>query len=182
MTSMVFNFLLWDCNEWIMFKKILSCFSCQKWGCDLYTHATYTRINTVIWVSVKVRFCLGNRLRFTLLRVVLKVMVMKIIIDWYIFILYVQGSYDGTLRTNRWTVFQVFKLTIDFLKHINLLLVGSYQAEIIIIKHLIQERKNMIRVGVELDHAIRVVTKRLLLSSRLHCQQRLNFWWNKACQ
>ena len=29
-------------------KKILSCFSCQKWGCDLYTHATYSRINTVI--------------------------------------------------------------------------------------------------------------------------------------
>ena len=32
-------------------KKILSCFSCQKWGCDLYTHATYTRINTVLQVD-----------------------------------------------------------------------------------------------------------------------------------
>ena len=51
MTSMVFNFLLWDCNEWIMFWKILSCFSCQKWGCDLYPHVTYTRINTVITLT-----------------------------------------------------------------------------------------------------------------------------------
>ena len=30
-----------------MFKKILSCFSCQIRGCALYTHATYTRINAI---------------------------------------------------------------------------------------------------------------------------------------
>ena len=37
MTVMVFNFLLCDCNEG-MFKNILSCFSCQMWGCDLYSN------------------------------------------------------------------------------------------------------------------------------------------------
>ena len=42
MTEMVFNFLLWECNEWIMFKKICPVFHVKNGG------ATYTRINTVI--------------------------------------------------------------------------------------------------------------------------------------
>ena len=35
-------------------KKILSYFSYQKWGCDLYMHATYTRINTVCFTFLEI--------------------------------------------------------------------------------------------------------------------------------
>ena len=47
-----------------------------------------------------------------------------------------------------WSCFRVFRLNFasDFF---NLLLVTSHQAEIIVVKHLIQGRKNEVWVGVE---------------------------------
>ena len=52
------------------------------------------------------------------------------------------------LPTLKLTVFQVFPLTFNFF-HVNFLIVRVTQAEIIIVKRLIQDRSNVTRVRVE---------------------------------
>ena len=42
MTLLVFNFLLWDCNEWITFKKFCPVFQVKNGG------ATYTRMRLIL--------------------------------------------------------------------------------------------------------------------------------------
>ena len=78
----------------------------------------------------------------------------KRLIDWCIFILLSRES-DGALCFGRirtrlgvdhFTSFPVDVLTSS---HVNLLLVQSHQAEIIIVKRLIQGRNNVTRVRVE---------------------------------
>ena len=76
-------------------------------------------------------------------------------IDWCIFILPSRES-DGALCFGRIRTrlgFDHFpSFTVDVLtsSHVNLLLVRSHQAEIIILKRLIQGRNNVTRVRVEL--------------------------------
>ena len=53
---------------------------------------------------------------------------------------------------------------------LNLLLVQSHQAEIFIVKHLIQGRNNVTRCGLKPDHSIRVVVKTTPLPSRPRCR------------
>ena len=53
---------------------------------------------------------------------------------------------------------------------LNLLLVQSHQAEIIIVKRFIQGCNNVTMYGLNQDHAIRVVVKTTSLTSQLRCQ------------
>ena len=76
------------------------------------------------------------------------------LIDWYIFSLLSRESDDGailwmnphSLRSWPFSKFSGWPMTSS---HINLLLVQSHQAEVIIIKRLIQGRNNVTRVRVE---------------------------------
>ena len=76
-------------------------------------------------------------------------------IDWCIFILLSRESdgalYFGQIRTRLGVDhFPSFPVDVLTSSHVNLLLVRSYQAEIIIVKRLIQGRNNVTRVRVEL--------------------------------
>ena len=76
-------------------------------------------------------------------------------IDWCIFILLSRES-DGALCFGRIRTrlgvdhFPSFPVGVLTSSHVNLLLVRSHQAEIIIVKRLIQGRNNVTRVRVEL--------------------------------
>ena len=77
------------------------------------------------------------------------------LIDWCIFILLSRES-DGALCFGRIRTrlgvdhFPSFPVDVLTSSHVNLLLVRSHQAEIIIVKRLIQGRNNVTRVWVEL--------------------------------
>ena len=77
------------------------------------------------------------------------------LIDWCIFILLSRES-DGALCFGRIRTrlgvdhFPSFPVDVLSSSHVNLLLVQSHQAEIIIVKRLIQGRNNVTRVRVEL--------------------------------
>ena len=76
-------------------------------------------------------------------------------IDWCIFILLSRES-DGALCFGRIRTrlgvdhFPSFPVGVLTSSHVNLLLVRSHQAEIIVVKRLIQGRNNVTRVRVEL--------------------------------
>ena len=77
------------------------------------------------------------------------------LIDWCIFILLSRESdgalYFGRIRTRLGVDhFPSFPVDVLTSSHVNLLLVRSHQAEIIIVKRLIQGRNNVTRVRVEL--------------------------------
>ena len=77
------------------------------------------------------------------------------LMDWCIFILLSRES-DGVLCFGRIRTrlgvdhFPSFPVDVLTSSHLNLLLIQSHQAEIIIVKRLIQERNNVTRVQVEL--------------------------------
>ena len=77
------------------------------------------------------------------------------LIDWCIFILLSRESdgalYFGRIRTRLGVDhFPSFPVDVLTSSHVNLLLVRSHQAEIIIVERLIQGRNNVTRVRVEL--------------------------------
>ena len=77
----------------------------------------------------------------------------KVLIDWCIFILLSRESdgalYFGRIRTRLGVDhFPSFPVDVLTSSHVNLLLVRSHQAEIIIVKRLIQGRNNVTRVRV----------------------------------
>ena len=89
------------------------------------------------------------------------------LIDWSIFIHLARGSaagafilYKSSSLAFESTVFQVFRLMFD-LSQVNLWLVQTQQAEIIIVKHLIERHINVTRVRVEPDLCDQGIRKEL---------------------
>ena len=154
MLSEKMNLKLTTVHKWTTANKILV--NPQKSHCLIIPHKKNHRISNIsIYFNDSV-ININDTVKYLGITVDNKLIDdLMMMIDWCIFILLSRESdgalYFGRIRTRLGVDhFPSFPVDVLTSSHVNLLLVRSHQAEIIIVKRLIQGRNNVTRVRVEL--------------------------------